>query len=400
MVFFDRVSLAPPDPILGLTAAFRKDLRKNKVNLGVGLYKTEDLKTPVLNSVKTAEQMLLSSEKSKEYLAIDGEWLYLDQMGSLVFGEEFWTKQKGRIAAFQSVGGTGALKIGGLFLKEEVDHPIWISTPTWPNHRGVFLSCKLHVENYPYYDIKNHRTDFAAMLACFEALPPGTIVSLHACCHNPSGCDPTFEESKTLILLLKERQLIPFFDFAYQGFGCGIQKDAEVIRYCAQIGQEMLVAVSNAKNLSLYGERVGCLFVVAESAKIAEHITSRIKQIIRTDYSNPPMHGAEVVACVLGTPSLRCQWEAELKEMRERINRMRLELSERLSQRCPTVDFIFLKNGKGMFGFSSLSRTGVERLIAEYGIYMSADGRINVCGLNEHNIDYVVDAIATVGYGV
>ena len=396
MSFFDRVPLAPPDSILGLTATFLKDPRKNKVNLGVGLYKTEDLRTPVLESVKAAEEALLKSENTKEYLPIDGDPLFLEKMGELVFGEAKWSKEKERIAAAQTVGGTCALKIGGAFLKEEAESPIWISTPTWPNHRSIFLSCGLAIENYNYYDAKSHRVDFNKMVACFEKLPEKTIVLLHASCHNPTGCDLSLDEWKTLCHLFKAKKLIPFFDFAYQGFGRGLSEDAEAVHYFLNQGVEMLVAVSSAKNFSLYGERAGCLFIVSESAKIAEHILSRVKQIIRTIYSNPPMHGAKIIAHILSTPFLRKKWEGELDEMRTRINQMRASLFERLEAQGKGEAFSQISRGRGMFGFTGLSKTQVERMIAEYGIYMTTDGRINVCGLNMSNVDYVVDAILAV----
>ena len=252
MSFFEKVPLAPPDPILGLTIAFHRDPRPHKVNLGVGLYKTEDLKTPVLACVKSAESLLLDLEKSKEYLPIDGDHHYLQTMGALVFGKEMWIKQKERIAAFQTIGGTGALRIGGTFLKEELDNPIWISTPTWPNHLGIFKNCGLKVENYDYYDKKNYRLDFEKLVTCFERLPEGTIIVMHASCHNPTGCDPSSKQWELLRSLFKAKKLIPFFDFAYQGFGRALDKDAEAIRFFMESELEMLVAVSNAKNFALY----------------------------------------------------------------------------------------------------------------------------------------------------
>lgn len=396
MSFFEKVPLAPPDPILGLIVAFHQDPRKNKVNLGAGIYKTEDLRTPVLAAVKAAESALLDSEKSKEYLPIDGERHYLETMGAMVFGKEVWSKEKERIASFQTVGGTGALKIGGTFLKEEIGNSIWISTPTWPNHKAVFANCGLKVESYHYYDAKNHQLDFESLTACIEKLAQGTIVLMHASCHNPTGCDPTAKQWETLCALMKAKKLIPFFDFAYQGLGRGIEEDAEAIRCFMKNGLEMLIAVSNAKNLGLYGERVGCLFIIAESAKIAEHILSRVKQMIRANYSNPPIHGARVAGYIFGTPSLRKQWEDELKEMRERINTMRLKLHDRLIAKSKNMDFSHLKKGQGMFCYTGLNKAQVERLTKEYAIHMPSDGRINVCGLNENNLDKVVDSIVAV----
>ena len=396
MSFFERVPLAPSDPILGLTVAFHRDPRKHKINLGVGLYRTEDLTTPVLSCVKSAEAALLELEKSKEYLPIDGDHHYLETMGGIVFGSGIWKGEKERIASFQTVGGTGALKVGGTFLNEELKNPIWISTPTWPNHRAVFTNCGLHVEQYPYYDMKEHKIDFEKLIGCFEKLPSGTIVLLHASCHNPTGCDLNLEQWETLSTIFKAKKLIPFFDFAYQGFGRGIEEDAEAIRCFMKNRLEMLIAVSNAKNFSLYGERAGCLFIVAQSAKIAEHIFSRVKQMIRTNYSNPPMHGAKLVGYILGDSPLRKKWEGELKEMRQRINALRLELHDYLAVRSKRIDFSYLKQGRGMFAFTGLTKDQVDRLTAEYAIYMPSDGRINVCGLNQSNLDDVVDAIVAV----
>ena len=396
MSLFDKVPLAPADSILELTIAFHRDPRKNKINLGVGLYKTEDLRTPVLASVKSAESLLLDLEKSKEYLPIEGERQYLETVGQMVFGKEVWAKEKGRISAFQTVGGTGALKIGGTFLKEEMENPIWVSTPTWPNHKGVFVSCGLKVESYHYYDAKSHQLDFENLTTSLEKLGKNSIVVMQPSCHNPTGCDPAPEQWKAVCTLMKNKKLIPFFDFAYQGFGRGIDEDAEAIRLFVESGLEMLIAVSNAKNLGLYGERVGCLFIVSESAKIAEHITSRVKQMIRVNYSNPPMHGAKVAACIFSTPSLCKKWEGELKEMRERVNALRLDLNDRLVAKSKNVDFSHLKRGQGMFGYTGLTKTQVERLTQEYAIYLPNDGRINICGLNQRNLKDVVESIVAV----
>jgi aspartate/tyrosine/aromatic aminotransferase len=367
-----------------LTHAFLQDERKNKVNLGVGLYKDAELKTPILQAVKKAEMQLLQTEKSKEYLPIDGDLLYLQETGALVFGKTLWHQEGKRIASFQTLGGTGALKVGAAFLQEELNQPIWIPTPTWPNHRGVFTSARLKVDVYPYYDFP--RLDFEKMVSFLKKLPPKSIVLLHACCHNPTGCDPTVAEWKILSTLFCKYQLIPFFDLAYQGLGEGLEEDATPLRHFLTSGLEMVVAVSHSKNLSLYAERVGALFVVSASEPIKTAIVSRIKQIIRTNYSNPPLHGAKVAALVFGDVALRKLWERELSEMRNRLIEMRTLLAQRLS--CPA-----LQQGKGMFGFLELTPKQVDRLMTEYGIYMPSDGRINMCGLNANNIDYVVDAI-------
>jgi aspartate/tyrosine/aromatic aminotransferase len=398
MSFFKRVPLAPPDPILGLVAAFQSDLRKDKVNLGVGVYKTEELQTPVLESVKLAEAFLLKTQENKEYLPIDGDKGYLEQMGALVFGEQLWSREKERIASFQTVGGTGALKIGGTFLKEEVESSVWVSTPTWPNHRGVFSHCGLKVEEYPYYSTKSHTIVFDQMVQSLEKLPAGAILLLHPSCHNPTGCDLSLEEWKEVCQLCKQKKLLPFFDLAYQGFGTGLDEDVAAIRLFLENGLEMLVAVSNAKNFSLYAERVGGLFIVSDSGATSEKITSRVKQMIRVNYSNPPMHGAKIIAHILGTTSLRKQWETELDQMRERIVGMRQLLSKSLQKKTTPIDFSQIDKGKGMFTFTGLNPSQVDRMREEYGIYMPRDGRINVCGL-DHNLGLVVDAIATVAQG-
>ncbi len=396
MSFFEKIPLAPPDPILGLVAAFQSDPRDTKVNLGVGVYRNENLQTSVQESVKRAEAFLLQEEKNKEYLPIEGEKLYLEQMGGLVFGEELWIAEKRRIACFQTVGGTGALKIGGTFLREEMNNGVWIPNPTWPNHRGVFTHCGLKVEEYPYYDKQGSCLNFEGMMDCLGKLSSGSIVLLHPACHNPTGCDPSEEQWETLSSFFKERRLIPFFDFAYQGFGWGIEEDAKSLRCFLKKGIEMLVSVSNAKNFSLYGERAGCLLIIASAEKIAEKIASRVKQMIRVNYSNPPMHGAKIVARILSTPELRGNWEVELNEMRARVVSMRLLLTEELVSRCKKRDFSSIGKGTGMFTFTGLDSAQVEALRVEHGIYMPSDGRINVCGLNRENLEGVVQAIESV----
>ncbi|MBS0620365.1 MAG: aspartate/tyrosine/aromatic aminotransferase [Verrucomicrobia bacterium] len=390
MSHFERVPLAPPDPIFGMTTAFLKDPRPGKVNLGVGLYKGEDLKTPVLDAVKAAETALFSEEKSKDYLPIEGDPLYLEQIGALLFGEVLWKQERGRIAAIQSIGGTGALHAGGAFLSEEAKAPIYISNPTWPNHRGVFTSCGLPIFDYPYYDAQGFAFDkFHAFL---NELKEGSIVLLHGACHNPTGCDPTLEEWKSLSALFVKKRLIPFFDTAYLGLGEGIEKDRQPLVHFLESGLEMLVAISNAKNFSLYGERVGALFVVTASQK--EQVTSRLKQIARVRYSNPPMHGAKIVAKILSVPALRHLWERELTTMRERIQAMRGALFSKLQEKG--IDLPLLQNGKGMFSYCGLTPAEVEQITLDYGIYLSKEGRINVCGLSHANLDYVAHAMCAV----
>lgn len=396
MHFFEQVPLAPPDPILGLTQAYLQDPRPHKVNLGVGFFKDENLKTPLIAAVREAEKILLNTQNNKEYLPIDGDPLYLNEMGALVFGAQVWQERKSRISPFQTLGGTGALKLGGTFLQEEIKSPLWISSPTWPNHRGVFTHCGGLVDSYPYYDFATHQIDFNAMTSFLERLPPRSVVVMHGCCHNPTGIDLTLSQWEKLCELFKTHQLLPFFDLAYQGLGDGLDADSAAVRHFLKHDIEMLVAVSNSKNFSLYSERVGCLFIVSNNPDEGEAIRSRTKQMIRTNYSNPPSHGAKVAALVLNDPLLRASWEEELVQMRLRLRAMRSLLCERLGSKKTNTDFTHLKRGKGMFGFLGLSTKQVHTLITEYGIYMPSDGRINVCGLNLNNIDPVVEAILKV----
>jgi aspartate aminotransferase len=396
MSFFEHVPMAPPDPIFGLTAEFFADPREQKVNLGVGYYKDEMLRTPILKSVKEAERIILESEPNKEYLPIEGHGALIDKVGELVFGEKFWETEKGRIAGCQTIGGTGALKIAGTFCKEEFDKPLFLPSMTWPNHRGVFKACRLHVEDYPYYDEDSHVLAFDALCVFLEKCERKSIILLHAICHNPTGIDPSLEEWKRIASIMDKKELVPFFDFAYQGLGMGIDEDAAAVRYFAERGFEMFVAFSAAKNFSLYGERVGALFIVSKVAKTKEHILSRVKQMIRTNYSNPPRHGAELVAHILCDADLKNLWKEELDGMLRRIQFVRRELVDRLNRQAKMHNFTHLKNGHGMFCCAGLDELQVNRLRREGAIYMPLDGRINVCGLNENNLDYVVESIVKV----
>lgn len=396
MSFFQQVPLAPADPILGLTAAFAKDPRPNKVNLGVGLYKGEDLMSPILSCVKSAEKDLMLLEKSKEYAPIEGDYQFIGKIGELVFGSPYWDREYPRIAGFQTVGGTGALRIGASFLRQEIDPPVFISHPTWPNHRGVFQAAGLKVENYPYYDVGRHALRFDLMKEFLLSLPTGSLILLHASCHNPTGCDLNREQWLELAELCQKKGFFPFFDCAYQGFGKGLIEDVQSIRLFAEKGIEMAVAFSLSKNFSLYGERVGALFILTDSSETAQKVTSRVKQVIRTLYSNPPIHGARIAAHVLSTPELRALWERQLREMCERIRSMRHQLVVRLKEKSHSNEFNHLEDCNGMFCYSGLTPDQVVRIIADYGVYMTNDGRINVCGLNRENLDYVAESIIKV----
>jgi len=395
-LFFTHVAAAPADAILGLTAAFNADERSNKVNLSVGLCRTEDLQTPVMRCVKKAEALILEKEQTKEYLPIEGLKNYLHGLGELIFGNNFWQAHHKRIAAFQTPGGTGALRVGGDFLKMEITETIALSDPTWPNHKGVFSHCGMKVESYPYYDFQKHSLHWEEMVRVLRGLTPGSAVLFQAKCHNPTGLDLTLGQWKTVAGIVRENALLPFFDFAYQGLGEGLEEDAEAVRLFANEGIEMLVASSQSKNFGLYGERIGALFILAASEKSAHDLLSKLKTIARTLYSNPPMHGAKIVAEILSSPPLRKEWEAELKSYRGRITEMRALLAEALGRGTKKRDFSYLANRSGMFCFTGLNRAEVERLRAEFAIYMILDGRINVAGLNRHNLQYVADAILQV----
>lgn len=384
MTKFASIPLAPSDPILGLTQAFLQDPREEKINLGVGLFKDAHLKTPIFAPVKEAEKRLLNIETTKEYLPISGDPAYLEAVGKLVFGKKLWAQHKPRIAAFQTPGGSGALRMGATFLKEEIKSSVWISNPSWPNHKGIFSSAGLHVASYPYYQIQNHKLLFQEVIYTFNTLPELSTVVLHACCHNPTGTDLSHKQWQEVQNICQKRHLLPFFDFAYQGLGKGIEEDAYAVRNYLETGEEMLVAVSHSKNLGLYSERVGTLFIVCQNGKDQERVTSRVKQMIRTNYSNPPSHGAKVAAIVLN--DLYSSFKKELSDIRERITSMRHLL---------VPQFPHLKECQGLFAFLGLHEEQVHILIKKHAIYMPSDGRINVCGLTPQNVQRVIEAVKT-----
>lgn len=395
-LFFQHVAAALQDPIFGLTAAFDADDRLQKVNLSVGQYRDDQLVTPVLESVKLAETFLLRDEQTKEYLPIDGDSSFLNRVGALVFGDFFWTAEGKRICSVQALGGTGALRLGGEFLKQEVGERIAISDPTWPNHRGVFSRCGMVVEAYPYYDIRKNVQEFDRMVQYLKNLTPGSIVVLQPCCHNPTGADLSLDQWQQLLKLFKENGLLSFFDFAYQGFGRSIDEDAQVIRIFAKEGMEMLVACSQSKNFGLYSERVGALFVVTESEKTAEMVLSKLKTIVRTNYSNPPRHGAAIVSHILSTPVLKQMWQKEVQAMNTRIEQLRIRFVEELVSRSHKRDYRFLAQRVGMFCFTGLQKEEVERLQRDFAIYMPLDGRINIAGLSDQNLLSIVNAMIEV----
>jgi aromatic-amino-acid transaminase len=394
---FAAVEMAPRDPILGLNEQFNADPNPAKVNLGVGVYYDDDGKLPLLKCVAAAEKQMVESPKARGYLPIDGIAAYDRAVQALVFGADSAAVKAGRIATVQAVGGTGGLKVGADFLKRvEPNAKVLISDPSWENHRALFEGAGFIVETYPYYDAGRRGIDFDGMLAGLTGAPVGTIVVLHACCHNPTGYDITPEQWKAVIAATKARGLVPFLDMAYQGFGEGIAEDGAVIDQFLASGLDFFVSTSFSKSFSLYGERVGALSVVCGSKEEADRVLSQLKRVIRTNYSNPPTHGAQVVSTVLTTPALRTLWEEELAGMRVRIKQMRQALQDKLQAAGVDQDMSFITQQKGMFSYSGLNRAQMHRLRAEFGIYGVDSGRICVAALNSRNIDAVVHAIARV----
>jgi len=397
---FSAVELAPADPILGLNEAFNADQRSSKVNLGVGVYLGEDGKIPLLDSVRQAEACRLQNPTPRGYLPIDGAAAYNQAVQRLLFGDDSALIKEGRLVTAQALGGTGALTLGADLLKRLVpDSRVLISDPSWENHRGLFEAANFPVAGYPYYDAATLGLNFPAMRASLRAAAPRTIVVLHACCHNPTGVDPTPEQWKEIVAIVRERNLVAFLDLAYQGFADGIEPDSAVVRAFSESGVQFFVASSFSKSFSLYGERVGALTIVTAGADESRRVLSQLKRVIRTNYSNPPTHGASLVAAVLTSPPLRSLWESELTAMRERIKTMRESLVELLTKRVPGRDFSFVRRQRGMFSYSGLTAAQVDRLRADYGIYAVSTGRVCVAALNRKNIEAVADAIAAVVRG-
>ncbi|MBN6150495.1 aspartate/tyrosine/aromatic aminotransferase [Xanthomonas sp. AmX2] len=400
MSFFANVEQVPGDPILGLTEAYNADTRPTKVNLGVGIYYDENGRIPLLRAVYQIEQQLAQDAKPRGYLPIDGLAAYDLATQKLLFGADSPLLAAGRVATSQTIGGSGALRVGADLLKKLLStSTIAISNPSWENHRAVFSAAGFDVVDYTYFDPATHGLDFDGMLADLNKLEPGTVVLLHACCHNPTGADLTQEQWRTVAALLKERNLFPFVDIAYQGFDKGIDEDAYAVRLLAEAGVDAyVVASSYSKSFSLYGERVGALSVVSATAAETKAVQSQVKRIIRTIYSSPSTHGAALVAGVLGSPELRAMWEQELTEMRERIHALRAGLVQKLAD-LGAPEFGFIQQQAGMFSYSGLSKPQVDRLRDEFGIYAVGTGRICVAALSRNNLDYVASAVATVAKG-
>ena len=394
---FASVELAPRDPILGLNEAFNADTRSTKVNLGVGVYYDDNGKLPLLAAVKAAEKARLEAMPARGYQPIEGLAAYNQAVQNLVFGATSSLVTEKRVITVEALGGTGALKIGADFLKRlQPNAKVVISDPSWENHRALFESAGFEVGTYAYYDAATQGVNFDGMKASLNALPAGTIVVLHACCHNPTGADLSDAQWAAVVELIKAKGLVAFIDMAYQGFAEGIDADAVALKLFAASGLQYFVSSSFSKSFSLYGERVGALSIVTASAEEATRVLSQVKRVVRTNYSNPPTHGGAVVAAVLSSPELRQQWEDELAGMRVRIRQMRNALVEKLQARGVAKDVSFINRQRGMFSYTGLSAEQVERLKNEFGIYAVSTGRICVAALNSKNIDYVADALATV----
>ncbi|OBT13157.1 aromatic amino acid aminotransferase [Vibrio sp. UCD-FRSSP16_10] len=394
---FEKVVAAPADPILGLTEEFKKDSRDTKINLGVGIYKNEQGTTPVLATVKKAEQAILDTETTKSYLTIEGTAEYGLAVQKLLFGETSTIVSNKLAKTAQAPGGTGALRVAGEFIKRHLGSAkIWVSNPTWANHKGVFSAAGIEIAEYRYYNAETKAKDFDAMLADLAQASEGDVVLFHGCCHNPTGIDPTAEEWQTLAKLAADKKLIPLFDFAYQGFAKGVEEDAAGLRAFAEQNSEILVASSFSKNFGLYNERVGAFTLVAASEEVAQTAFSQVKGIIRSIYSNPPAHGAAVVTYILNNAELRQEWEAEVKEMRDRIQEMRTLFVETLKAQGVDRDFSFIEGQNGMFSFSGLTKEQVTRLKDEFAIYIVGSGRISVAGMTKTNMLPLCKGIAAV----
>jgi aromatic-amino-acid transaminase len=397
MNLFSSVQLAPKDPIFGLTEAYTADQRPGKVNLGVGVYYTDEGKVPLLKAVLEAEKEVVAKQSPRAYIPIEGPNPYNSAVQNLLFGADSPLIKEGRVVTAECLGGTGALRVGGDFVKRlDTNAPAAISAPSWENHRGIFESAGYQVLEYAYFDPKTRGVDFEGMVKSLESFPAKTLVILHACCHNPTGADLTPDQWKKIISICQTRQLIPFLDIAYQGFATGIEEDGAAVQLFADSGMSFFVSSSFSKSFSLYGERVGALSIVTQSKEESARVLSQLKRVIRTNYSNPPTHGAAIVAMVLNSPKLRQMWEDELAEMRERIKAMRHGLNKKLAAAGAQQDFSFIETQRGMFSYSGLTAGQVANLQEQDGIYALSTGRICVAALNTKNLDRVAQAIARV----
>jgi aromatic-amino-acid transaminase len=394
---FTAVEMAPRDPILGLNEQYNADTNPNKVNLGVGVYFDDNGKLPLLQCVQAAEKTMMATPTARGYLPIDGIVAYDAAVKGLVFGADSEPVTSGRVATVQGIGGTGGLKIGADFLKRlSPNATVLISDPSWENHRALFTNAGFKVDTYAYYDAEKRGVNFDGMLASLNAAAAGTVVVLHACCHNPTGYDITAAQWDQVVAVVKAKNLTAFLDMAYQGFGHGIAEDGAVIQKFVAAGLNFFVSTSFSKSFSLYGERVGALSVLCADKEECSRVLSQLKIVIRTNYSNPPIHGGAVVAAVLNNPELRALWEKELGEMRVRIKAMRQTLVDGLKAAGVKQDMSFITTQIGMFSYSGLNKDQMVRLRSEFGVYGTDTGRMCVAALNSKNIDYVCQAIAKV----
>ena len=394
---FETIETAPPDPIIGLTEAFQKDPRPNKINLGVGVYKDAKGNTPVFAAVKKAQERLLQDETTKDYSPIEGPPEFAAAVQHLLFGAGHEVVAGKRAVTSQTPGGTGALRVAADFIHKLFPRArLWISDPTWANHPRVFEAAGLQVRTYPYYDAATHGLDLERMLSALREIPPGDIALLHGCCHNPTGVDPTPDQWKRIAAVIGERRIVPLVDFAYQGMGKGLREDTDGLQQLCRTGVELFVASSFSKNFGLYNERIGALTLIAPTRSAAAKAMSHLKICIRTNYSNPPAHGGAIVSKVLQDEGLRRQWEEELTAMCARINGMRALFAQTLETKGVDRDFSFIRCQRGMFSFSGLSPDQVEALRSRYSIYLVGSGRINVAGMTPANMDYLCSAIAAI----
>lgn len=394
---FQHVDAYAGDPILSLNEAFQKDPRAGKINLSIGIYFDNDGRIPMLPSVRAAELAVVESAGARPYLPMEGAANFRSAVQGLLFGADHPAIAAGRIATIQGVGSSGGLKVGADLLKRYFpDSKVYLSDPTWDNHRAVFEGSGHVCETYPYYDPATGGLRFDELLAFFKTLPQRSVVLMHACCHNPTGVDLTADQWRALVPVIRERQLLPFLDLAYQGYGDGIEEDAFAVRLLADEGLSFLIANSFSKSMSLYGERCGALSVVCPDADQAARVLGQLKFMIRRNYSNPPMHGGQIVAKVLTTPELRAMWEAEVAEMRGRIQSMRQELYRVLAAKLPNRDFNYFLTQRGMFSYTGLTADQAERLKTEFGVYILRSGRMCVAGLNTRNVEATAEAMAAV----
>jgi aspartate/tyrosine/aromatic aminotransferase len=396
MPFFESIALIPEDSILGLMKAFIADPNPNKVNLSIGAYKTADNKPLLLTCISKAETLLAKEHLFNEYLPIEGNAHFLKLVLPLAFGKESPLLSSGSIFAAQTIGGSGALRIGAEFLAKSINPVIYLSDPSWANHKPIFEKAGLIVHSYPYYDPRNNTLKFDAFCAAIKKMPSGSIILLQGCCHNPTGLNLSFEQWKEISSLIKKQKILPFFDMPYQGFGESLEADVRPLRYFVDQGHEMFVAYTFSKNFSLYGERIGFLAAVTRDVGDAQRVGSHIKHLIRVSYSNPPLHGARLISTVLGSPELTLEWTEELKNMQVRIVETKRALLASLMTKVEHKDFSYMHNQSGMFTFCGLDHHMVNHLRKEKSLYIPSNGRINIAAINTQNLEYITEALASV----